>query len=1533
MMRNYLQRMALLLLMLPLCMAVSAVTFVNVTRENSKVTKVDVGEQLSSITLTVTLGADEALNGQAQLRSSTDETALVNNGSGFLSDNVLKQKTENPNVWEITWLNVPVGKYKVYFQQSGGTTHTFLHEVEIVEIPSTDPPVISFKVKDATCNTSPTDTKNGSITVNVEKGVAPFTYKATIHHADNTTEEKTLENTPNRAWIVDGLASGEYIDVTVTDSKGKTVTKKSELVGFGKTTVSIGQTIFIKQTGDCTFDYYLRATIETENQDALDAQTELLAQTLKLRSYADKKYYDVEHVPAYDMPVPFGSGQYYRFYKVASAANLSSQGRNRMYGLKYSTLCSGEKTTRDYYAHVRTLDKMMNFSTSSKGSLNPTDCSYQDAKFTIKYDFQGGYNRGNDDDYIFSYYFMDEAHRYAKLFKKNEDGTYPSTPVKADVPMPINEFDTRWSQTIEVAEPGTYKFVYGSDCDQVRIEKEIVVEPIKPEFKDIGDWMSPTINQELGIHGNTAGLAIGLANVSAPLTLTVKRLDDKREFVITDFADDKPYTKHIDFPQDINYDKLRDAYFIADLPAGKYALDLKDNCNNTATYNFEIPESKLQHYKPKRDEGYKDGVYVGVDCNGNNVVKFDFGPEGDNVAYAYKTSTGEQGSSGSRKTWASNVDPITPFEKLTDTNYFGAGFAPSLYNGHSYSEGNNIYSAIAKEDRYYNSDEFVIRPAEPGDYARKTYKFDFADYADKAAFEVFGAMCNRDGKGTGMVSVGVAKGVNVALPVKYELYKTEDGSTLTGEPLRTYKATTTQDVLNVVWKDVEVGKYLVRTIYNGTCEGKKFVQVSPTDIPEPSVETENGFEVKSIINLDITDGMKPLHLYLPVSPYIYNVEWYDITNTPEKKVFDGNDINVTFNEPGVYTYQVRTTFTDRTSCPGSSGGDRIVKFYVTKTDKPNYWVGSTSEDFSTASNWTANKVPTDNEDIVFATKENNNGHAAERDCRLTEGESPLMFWAASLINESGKAMVVPAGSALVVKSGTVGFAHEIKQDGSVDPVRLKIEASDKDVPNGTFIAKYPGAASDKVYAEVQMYVRSRKLEQPTSWTDNLEGSPTKGTTFPVKYTDQFFGIPFKEMSSGMLGGSYIYKYDEAHNAKNQFYQKFVGLKANAPMTAFAGYSIRNASTTPKMKTMKGYLDFNNVTLTLTQKASKVNGATSQKDAVNYWGLGQNLFGNSYTAPISSGALVQAMASTNKVENTAYLYRTGSGKDWGEKFETDDEDGAGSYQAVPLFAASDLAFYVIPSMQGFLLKFLSDEVKPNGDDAVLTLDYNRVVTLDRNSPQLAKRFGAAPSETSGSVKFELTGEHAHETMWLLENANTSDDFDNGWDGFRLGAESMPTTIYSNAKPGMLQVNTTDDLTKANITVKTGKAGNYTLTLTRRRLNQYPDLKLVDLKLQQLVPFDGNKLSYMFTAGEGEMATDRFTLVNTTATSFADWAMSVSSVENDMEGEVSVYTLSGHMVAQFNLPQDKNLMKNSMKRGVYILSVKNGTVTNNRKYIVK
>ena len=96
----------------------------------------------------------------------------------------------------------------------------------------------------------------------------------------------------------------------------------------------------------------------------------------------------------------------------------------------------------------------------SKEKLSPYSSSCQDAEFTIKYDFKGGYSRGNDDDFIFSYYFMDEARRHAKLFKKNEDVTFSAAPVKTYVPVPAADFDARWSRTTEVVGQGTYKLVY-----------------------------------------------------------------------------------------------------------------------------------------------------------------------------------------------------------------------------------------------------------------------------------------------------------------------------------------------------------------------------------------------------------------------------------------------------------------------------------------------------------------------------------------------------------------------------------------------------------------------------------------------------------------------------------------------------------------------------------------------------------------------------------------------------------------------------------------------------------------------------------------------------------------------------------------------------------------------------------------------------------------------------------------------------------------------------------------------------------------
>ena len=149
---------------------------------NSKVLKTDKvsgSETLSSITLEVTLAAGTQPNGQAQLRTSTDENKLVNTGTNELKDDVLVQKSTDPNVWEITWLNVPVGDYKIYFQQEGGTGHTFLHDVTIKEIPANLVPKLTVKTTPSYC-----DAKAGTAMLQVKDGTAPYSCTAVITRAD-----------------------------------------------------------------------------------------------------------------------------------------------------------------------------------------------------------------------------------------------------------------------------------------------------------------------------------------------------------------------------------------------------------------------------------------------------------------------------------------------------------------------------------------------------------------------------------------------------------------------------------------------------------------------------------------------------------------------------------------------------------------------------------------------------------------------------------------------------------------------------------------------------------------------------------------------------------------------------------------------------------------------------------------------------------------------------------------------------------------------------------------------------------------------------------------------------------------------------------------------------------------------------------------------------------------------------------------------------------------------------------------------------
>ena len=1507
-MKTNLQRLFLLLLLSPLCMVASA-AIGEVTKANSELTHVDVGgSTLSSITLTVTLGADEVPNGMAMLRSSTDPNNQVNNGANILVDGTLTKSSSDAtsSTWTISWRNVPAGDYKVYFKQTGGTGQTELGDVTIKTIvsPTPEPPTVTFDIVNETCNAK------GSITINIAGGKPAFTIKGNVYTSGNAEKTPINVTTTDRALLIKDLIAGEYVRVTVTDADGLTTGEKeiwSERVGNSSVKVSHEQKIYLLQTADCTFDYYLRFAIDCNDEANVEKQTQMLAETLRLLKYGDNKEYPMEYAPAYN----YSSGStHYRFFGI-SASKVPGLS---YYGFKYNTMCQGPVQTGKSFGFIRDNIKMMNLKTTSSAKVDPETCEYVDKNFLVEYDFRTNYDY--DDWWMYCYYFFlnDDAHKYAKVYKQKADGTYETTPVKTDVLMPTNAFKAPFSGSFTLDEPGKYKLVYGTpDCPRTYIEKEFEIEAPKPKFVEFGNrWMSPTIDPKLGIHGNTAGLRIAVENAAAPLKFTLKRKDDKTSFVVTDFLSNKEYTTTIDFPQEIIYKTARakEGYFFGDLPEGEYELEVEDKCANTATYNFSITPDRLQTYTPKNTDGYKDGVYIGVDCHGNNTVKFDFGPKASTLAYGYKTSTGASGSR-TGDTWSKTDVP-------TGKNYFAVVYAPGLEGADRVNRTSSyVYSAIAKEarDRNFSMD---IDPNKPRDYDYAPYSADFDKISGGDAFEVFGAMCNLNSDNTGIISVGPKAGTNVSMPVKYELYAADNNGNILDPSTTAGDVFESSDALNVntAWNGLAKGFYAVKITYGNGCTMKKNVEVNASGIPEPIYDS--GKKVAKEITIDITRGMKPIDLALPVSTYIYDVKWIDITNNKENKEplkdGTGNEYYAIFTEPGDYTYRVQTNFTDKTACNGSSGGYKDIIFHVIKA---NYWMGTNGTDFSTAANWTANRVPATGEDIVFATKDNY-GENAVNDCRLTAGTESLNFEAGKLENQSAMAMVIPAGSGLKV-TNMVGFEHK-----TGDPVRLKIEA-EAGKPNGAFV--YAGAPAEaKVFAEVQMNVKSTKLAEATTWKDNVEGSPTKGQDLKVEYTDQFFGIPFKQTSSAWLGGSYIYKYDETTNASNKFYQKFTGLKAKEMMTAFAGYSIRSTAAEAKVKSMKGYLNLGDATLTLTRKASLVTGATGS-DAVKHWGLGQNLFGNSYTAPMK----ISGLSLPDALDKTIFMYNTGSGKDWGDA-TSQSGTSAGTYLAVPVNTASQQGVDEIPSMQGFLLKFTDGETTVDGTNVTVDLKYDNLTSV-ATQQQMAKGYTFGTNTKPGVVRFILNGEDVSDVMWLFEQPGTSDNFDNGWDGQKLGAEMMSSMIYSDSKAGKLQVNTTDDLTKANITIVTAKPGRYVLNLSCKDLPQYSDLKLVDSKAEMIVPFEGDALEYEFDVIGSGVLGDRFKLVNTTATSFGNLPTEIQGVTTTTwNGPAVVYTVSGERVANVNQPEDLNRLKAQLPNGVYIVSMQVDGKTVSQKMVM-
>ena len=411
----------------------------------------------------------------------------------------------------------------------------------------------------------------------------------------------------------------------------------------------------------------------------------------------------------------------------------------------------------------------------------------------------------------------------------------------------------------------------------------------------------------------------------------------------------------------------------------------------------------------------------------------------------------------------------------------------------------------------------------------------------------------------------------------------------------------------------------------------------------------------------------------------------------------------------------------------------------------------------------------------------------------------------SLLINSGKILTIPLTRQLNVL-GT------ITNNAGVSGLIIKSDP-DNLLSNGSLI--FHNAAGSSVQATVEMYSKASKA---------------------TNYKWQFFGIPLRTMSpSPTFDGSYVREiFETGTNTTEHWLQ----LTNASTLNSFTGYEITQVS--PKTIYFQGELENSDFS---SGKLSYTIGATYP---------GQHLIGNPYTAAIDIKKINFGSTDAAIIDNTVYLYNTGSYADWTNTGSgTGSGTSAGQYIAVPILNAGTSGIPAqIPSTQAFLTRTMSDNVL-----ATVSIPYSAAGTIVKNTD--LQRVKAVKN---GSMKIDINGSRFSDRMWIITNPNCTHNFDNGWDGYKFGGSILSPQLYSIEADGDYQVNTINDINNTELGFHAGEDSIYTLTFTNENLeSSYKHIYLIDLLDSTTTEITENGSVYSFVAGSIDSPVKRFKIV--------------------------------------------------------------------------
>ena len=325
-----------------------------------------------------------------------------------------------------------------------------------------------------------------------------------------------------------------------------------------------------------------------------------------------------------------------------------------------------------------------------------------------------------------------------------------------------------------------------------------------------------------------------------------------------------------------------------------------------------------------------------------------------------------------------------------------------------------------------------------------------------------------------------------------------------------------------------------------------------------------------------------------------------------------------------------------------------------------------------------------------------------------------------------------------------------------------------------------------------------------------------------------------------------------------------------------------------------------------------------------------------------------------LEQTVYIYNTGNFSEWAHKQGTTNTDDAGVYIVVPQKMAPMMGIDRIPSMQGFLMKFVESERIYNKPDINVVIYYNGVGSkpksgvTNNNKPQRAPAYSDSKEAEAGYIKVFLSGETSSDILWLIETPEATDNFDNGYDGTKLGGlASSSASIFAQEEDNTLQVKSSNSIIDKAFCFQANKDKKYQLTIVKSNLDKYADLQLLDLKTKTLTPVGRDTTVYSFTSEDNGDIDKRFMFVNhktptdiydESSVDFLDAYLTDNNtlVINNMtvsEGIMSILDAAGSTVATGKTPIGFSKIPINLSSGVYVVAIKAGKKTKNVKIVIR